>query len=323
MAIELNYSLGMSTADAPEIKKLGVVSTRGEMTPIVWKGRLYRIETGMVDGVRCGILYDCEKQCDVSYFGCNNRLLFYSGYCENDVLYAFATYLPESPEAGGVCTMFCSEDGINWTETKLFNRPGWRLFNTSVCKGPDGYRMAIEVCSATIPGDPLYAEELDPDIGHPFTEFFLKSDDLVHWEWLPLDHCLSTERYTACPALRYLEEDGYYYIICLLPLPHVRYAPYIYRTKDFFTWEVGLHNPVLMYSKEDRILKPGVILPPSKKDAARIATYNNINNCDVDLCEFEGKTHIFYLTGDQGGFSIMCEAIYEGPMAEFLQAFFK
>lgn len=316
---EINYSLGMSTADPPEIKKLGVVSTRHEMTPVVFKNRLYRIETTHQNGMRCAALYDCEKQCDVSYFGHRKGINFFSGYCENDVLYAFATYLPESPEAGGTATMFRSEDGINWTETKLFSRPGWRLFNTSVCKGPDGYRMAIEVCSATIPGDPLYTKELDPDIGVPFTEFFLKSDDLIHWQWLPLDHCLSTERYTACPALRYV--DGYYYIICLLALPHVRYAPYIYRTKDFFTWEVGLHNPVLMYSKEDRIPKPGVKLPADQLE--RIRTHNNINNCDIDLCEFEGKTHIFYLTGDQGSYGIMCEAIYEGPMEEFLKSFFR
>lgn len=316
---EINYSLGMSTADPPEIKKLGVVSIRHEMTPVVFKNRLYRIETTHQNGMRCAALYDCEKQCDVSYFGHRKGINFFSGYCENDVLYAFATYLPESPEAGGTATMFRSEDGINWTETKLFSRPGWRLFNTSVCKGPDGYRMAIEVCSATIPGDPLYTKELDPDIGVPFTEFFLKSDDLIHWQWLPLDHCLSTERYTACPALRYV--DGYYYIICLLALPHVRYAPYIYRTKDFFTWEVGLHNPVLMYSKEDRIPKPGVKLPADQLE--RIRTHNNINNCDIDLCEFEGKTHIFYLTGDQGSYCIMCEAIYEGPMEEFLKSFFR
>jgi hypothetical protein len=43
----------------------------------------------------------------------------------------------------------------------------------------------------------------------------------------------------------------------------------------------------------------------------------------VDLCEFEGKTYIYYLTGDQGGYGIMCEAIYEGPVNEFLQSFFK
>ena len=319
--VEINYTLGMSTQDPPVIEKQGVVSVRHEMTPVVFKGRLCRVETYWADGAHYAVLHDVEKQEDISMIVHKKGLNFFSAYCENDVLYAFATYVPESREAGGTCTMFRSEDGINWEEIVLFRRPGWRLFNTSVCKGPDGYRMAIEVCSSIIPGDPLETEEIDPVIGHPFTEFFLKSDDLIHWEWLPDDHCLSTERYTACPALRYCDDDGYYYIICLLFLPHRRLAPYIYRTKDFFTWEIGLHNPVLMYSKEDRIPKPGAKLPENQIE--RIRYHNNINNCDVDLCEFEGKTYIYYLTGDQGGYGVMCEAIYEGPMNEFLQGFFK
>ena len=319
--VEINYTLGMSTQDPPEIKKQGVVSVRHEMTPVVFKGRLCRVETYWADGAHYAVLHDVQKQEDISMIVHKKGLNFFSAYCENDVLYAFATYVPESREAGGTCTMFRSEDGINWEEIVLFRRPGWRLFNTSVCKGADGYYMAIEVCSSIIPGDPLETPEIDPVIGHPFTEFFLKSDDLIHWEWLPDDHCLSTERYTACPCLRYCDEDGYYYIICLLFLPHRRLAPYIYRTKDFYTWEIGLHNPVLMYSKEDRIPKPGAKLPENQIE--RIRYHNNINNCDVDLCEFEGKTYIYYLTGDQGGYGIMCEAIYEGPVNEFLQSFFK
>ena len=341
--VEINYTLGMSTQDPPEIKKQGVVSVRHEMTPVVFKGRLCRVETYWADGAHYAVLHDVQKQEDISMIVHKKGLNFFSAYCENDVLYAFATYVPESREAGGTCTMFRSEDGINWEEIVLFRRPGWRLFNTSVCKGADGYYMAIEVCSSIIPGDPLETPEIDPVIGHPFTEFFLKSDDLIHWEWLPDDHCLSTERYTACPAMRYC--DGYYYVIALVFLPHRRLAPYIYRTKDFFAWEIGLHNPVLMYSKEDRIIKPGAKVVEAylarcrageKRDAteeelakmgeelvARIRTHNNINNCDVDLCEFEGKTYIYYLTGDQGGYGVMCEAQYDGPMDEFLQSFFK
>ena len=231
--VEINYTLGMSTQDPPEIKKQGVVSVRHEMTPVVFKGRLCRVETYWADGAHYAVLHDVQKQEDISMIVHKKGLNFFSAYCENDVLYAFATYVPESREAGGTCTMFRSEDGINWEEIVLFRRPGWRLFNTSVCKGADGYYMAIEVCSSIIPGDPLETPEIDPVIGHPFTEFFLKSDDLIHWERLPDDHCLSTERYTACPCLRYCDEDGYYYIICLLFLPHRRLAPYIYPHKKF------------------------------------------------------------------------------------------
>ena len=35
-------------------------------------------------------------------------------------------------------------------------------------------------------------------------------------------------------------------------LPFYRFVPYIFRTADFRTWEVGAINPVLWYSEEDR-----------------------------------------------------------------------
>ena len=49
----------------------------------------------------------------------------------------------------------------------------------------------------------------------------------------------------------------------------------------------------------------------------------NINNSDVDLFEFEGKTHIYYASGDQMTYSFLCEAVYGGPPEAFLEAFFK
>ena len=117
-----------------------------------------------------------------------------------------------------------------------------------------------------------------------------------------------------------MEEDDYYYMVCLEELPFQRYAPYIYRTRDFETWEIGIHNPVLWISPEDRIPAPGVRLKPEEEALAK--TYVNINNCDLDFCEFEGKTHISYLTGDQLSHGFHCEAEYDGPLTEFLQSFF-
>ena len=38
----------------------------------------------------------------------------------------------------------------------------------------------------------------------------------------------------------------------------------------------------------------------------------NINNSDIDLFEFEGKTKIYYFNGDQMSYSFLCEAEYDG-----------
>ena len=49
---------------------------------------------------------------------------------------------------------------------------------------------------------------------------------------------------------------GYYYVISVTELPCARYSNYIYRTKDFETWEVGYYNPILSPSEEDRVIAP-------------------------------------------------------------------
>ena len=312
----INYGKNMTMEDAPVIRKLGVVGEHGEMTPFVFKNRLCLVRTVKADGTQQAELCDGETQKAISAFGHDRH--FFSAYCEDDVIYAFGTRRKEdSPDS---IWMYVSRDGLHWEEHFLFDRPGMSFFNTSVCKGPGGYVMALEIASAD--KENRWKKEFfenDPVIGHPFTEFFLTSDDLYHWTWMPDDTCFGRDRYVACPALRFSE--GYYYMICLEELPLYRYAPYIYRTADFRTWEVGLHNPVLMFSKEDHFPREGLEFTPAQ--IQRFRNYMNINDCDVDLCEFEGKTHIFYLTGDQLGYGVMCEALYDGPISEFFKAFFR
>ena len=86
-------------------------------------------------------------------------------------------------------------------------------------------------------------------------------------------------------------------------------------------WEVGFHNPIMMFGDEDRIPHPNSSLTPQELDLLENGL--NINNSDVDLFEYEGKTHIYYASGDQMTYSFLCEAVYDGPMEEFLEAFFK
>lgn len=318
---EINYGRNMTMKDAPVLRKTGVVSGNGEFTPFVWKGRLYRMEIKVleepVDGHRtCTLIIDvmARKECARVAYG----QVYTSGYCEDDIIYIFCMKKRKNPGEEDQLMMYKSADMVNWEEHPLFTRPGWRLFNTSVCKGPDGYRMAIEV-SADQTEDDALKHKIDPIVGIPYTEFFLKSDDLFNWEWLPDDHCYTPERYCACPVLRYSE--GYYYMICLEALPLVRYAPYIYRTKDFFTWEVGYHNPVMIMSNEDRKVQEGIEL--DEKEYQRVTTCFNINNSDVDLCEFEGKTYFYYGVGDQLSRGQICEAIYDGPMSEYFRRMFE
>ena len=56
--------------------------------------------------------------------------------------------------------------------------------------------------------------------------------------------------------------------------------------------------------------------------SAAAAAGEGINNSDVDLFEFEGKTYVFYATGDQATWGTVRVAMYSGPMKQFFQAYF-
>ena len=49
----------------------------------------------------------------------------------------------------------------------------------------------------------------------------------------------------------------------------------------------------------------------------------DINNSDIDFCEFNGRVIINYSWGNQHGKEFLAEAIYEGTLKQFLKGWFK
>ena len=47
-----------------------------------------------------------------------------------------------------------------------------------------------------------------------------------------------------------------------------------------------------------------------------------INNTDADLFEYEGRTYIYYATGDQATWGTIRAALYAGPMQQMFEAHF-
>ena len=322
------YAIGQRTGRVPVIRKLGAIRRGMEQTPVIWRGELYLVESREADETcPCQHIRVCNARTDELSAPFGENYYFASAFAEDGRLYVFATsrfddkpltmYQSEDaaawhdPRGGHSVRMFVSSDLEHWEQRDILTCPDKRLWNTSVCRGADGYRMAVEVSAN--PG------EDNPAVGTPFTCFFAQSRDLLRWEMLPDEYAYTPHRYNACPALRYA--DGRYYMICLEALPCQRYAPYIYRTKNFLDWEVGFHNPVMMYSDDDRHVRSGCSLTP--EETALLETGLNINCSDLDLCEYEGKTRIYYANGDQMTYSFLCEAEYDGPLNEFLEAFFR
>ena len=84
-------------------------------------------------------------------------------------------------------------------------------------------------------------------------------------------------------------------------------------------WEPSPLNPILKASPDDkRIANPRL----TADQRTKIARAVDLNNSDVDLCEFRGKTVISYSWGNQQGIEFLAEAVFDGPLAGFFKVFF-
>lgn len=294
----------------PSIEKLGTITCDlVETTPLVYRDRLYRFEYVRYKHYQpntTGDSYFRFVDVETGRYTPGFAQGFHLGcaHAEGDWLYAYGV----SAWGASELHVFWSDDMERWASQPAIRQPGWGLYNSSVCRGPDRYIMAFEV------GRP-------PDVvGVPFTNFFAESDDLINWKMMSLDHVFDRSRYTACPTIRYC--DGYYYVLYLeacrtAPDAPPSYETHITRTRNFKNWEPP--KPVMCASEEDRrVLDPA--LSPEHRERLRTAV--NINNSDVDLCEFKGEVAICYSWGDQHGVEHLAAARYAGSLERFLKGYF-
>ncbi|MFA6241151.1 MAG: hypothetical protein WC655_09490, partial [Candidatus Hydrogenedentales bacterium] len=280
----------------PKIEKLGTIDCdMVETTPVVFKGKLYRFEY-----VR-GFYYKPNTTGD-SYFrfvdtatgdytpGFAKGFDLGSAYAEGDTMYAFGV----DNWGGSKLSVFWSKDLATWESKVILELPGWEIFNNSVCKGPDGYVMAFEI------GAP------PEETGSGFTSRFARSKDLMNWELTPAECVHRKDRYSACPAIHFL--DGLYYMVYLEGHTNA-YEPHITRSKDLITWEDSPFQPIMRHSEEDKqIANPKL----TEEQRQYIAGARNKNNSDFDFCEFNGKTVINYSWGNQEGKEFLAQARYDG-----------
>lgn len=256
-----------------------------EVSPLIWQGRLcllvcHRPASGGTQDDYYLTLRDLESGTELARFARGYGLASASVF--DDTLCVSASRF----EDGGWndVTLFTSTDLITWTNTvAIVQEPNESLFNSSICRGPDGYVMAYES------NDPAYPA---------FTVKFARSADLKEWSKLP-DATFGTDRYTACPTIRYV--DGYYYVFYLEHrTPRWFFETYVARSSDLRQWYRSTLNPVLS--------------PHSLDDG--------INVSDLDLAEFQGETRVFYAVGDQLTWMNIKQAKYPGALPSFLKAWY-
>ncbi len=289
----------------PLIKKLGTIDLDlVETTPVVFKGRLYRFEYVRRQYV--------PNRTGDSYFRFIDHATgetsapFAAGYhlgcamVDGDTLIVAGTNIWD----GERVDIFRSDDMVRWESWNALNLPGYGIFNTSLCPVHDGYVLMFEV------GKP-------PEIaGTRFTARFATSDNLRTWTLTPPECTYAKDRYTAPHCLRH--HDGYYYNFYLEAVQG-RYEQYVVRSKDLVAWEPSPLNPVLSASDEDKQIANPKLTPEQQE---KIRNAKNINNSDIDFCEYDGRLIINYSWGNQQGTEFLAEATYEGSQTQFLEGWF-
>jgi hypothetical protein len=256
-----------------------------ELSPVVWKDRLCLMEcirpaTGGSRSDYYLLLRDAASGEEITRFAEGYGLA--CALVHDGVFYAFASRF-ENDNWNDV-TLFKSADLTTWEQHVVIEQENEHLFNSSVCAGPDGFVMAYES------NDPQWPA---------FTTKFARSKDAVTWEKDPAA-TFGTNRYTACPCVRY--SDGWYYVLYLENrAPRHYYETYITRSKDLRNWELSAANPVISPEGLDE----------------------GINASDPDLIEVDGQTQVYYAVGDQLTWMNIKRANFAGTEAEFFARWYE
>ena len=261
-----------------------------ENTPVLFGTRLllvsnYRPGLGHAKGKDAYLFID-DLQTGEQVARVGQGHSFASAYMNGQELNVFAlefTDFGQIMNSTGIDRM-TTTDLKEWKTEKVILPEGKEhLFNSSVCKDEKGYVMTYE-----------------SDKPVQFCFKFARSNDLSKWEKIPdLVFTGLKHEYSACPMIRYFKP--YYYVIYLhAPVAgHNGWISYLTRSKDLESWELTPFNPIL-----------------------EATTGEGRNNSDVDILEYEGKTYIYYATGDQETWGTVRVAQYDGAEKSFFEGHF-
>ncbi|MBX3257794.1 MAG: hypothetical protein KF862_26935 [Chitinophagaceae bacterium] len=292
-ALSAGYCVKAQTA--PRLTKLPFAFPQADRTPMentpVWfDSVLLLVSNYRPGGAEAkgddAYLYieDLQNGNEVTRFGKGHS--FVTAFSEDSVLHVYALEFKNFGRIMNSSSInhFYSTDLKSWKQAVAIQPEGGeRLFNSSVCKDDKGYIMAYE-----------------SDNPVQFCYKFARSTDLRHWEKIKgLAFTGRKKEYAACPVIRYFAP--WYYVIYLhAPVPeHNGWISYMARSKDLKTWELSPFNPILEAGKGE-----------------------GKNNSDVDLIEVDGKTYLFYATGDQETWGTVRVALFDGDMKLFFESCF-
>lgn len=222
---------------------------------------------------------------------------FGTAFVWKDRVYVFASAWPkENPRREAVSvSMTSSTDLQNWTPPipVIQSERNEIIFNTAVCRGPDGFILLYETNDSRWP---------------PFTFKYCKSNDLTTWQRIP-DALYGTDKYVGGPAL--YREGDFFYTLYLQDLGG-KWETRITRSKDLIKWhDAPADRPFLTFD------------PTRKKHPLRPPEIAERNASDAELCEWKGKTLIYFTGGDQQFAGDLQTAEFDGTPRELFESFFE
>ncbi len=288
--------------ERPLVRKLGTIDLDlVEPTPLVFKGRLWRFEWVRQQ------YWNNQRQ--TNFFRLRDPFTgettppfadgheFGSAFVWNDTIFVTGT------QGRSRVNMFASRDLTNWESWPIIADARYGIFNTSLCRAADDFVLMFEI------------DKPREEAGAPFTARFARSPDLRKWTLTPPECNYAKDRYTAPHALRWL--DGWFYDF-FLEARH-GYETRVVRSRDLIGWTPSPLNPVLRASPEDKIIANAKL---NQAQRERIARAVNLNNSDIDFCEWQGRLVINYSWGNQQGIEHLAEAVYDGSTEQFLKGWF-
>lgn len=300
----------------PIIRKLGTIACDVvESTPVVFHEKLYRLEYFRAkqhnaknpEATTYFYFYDNETGAYTQPFAHNHH--FGYAFTDGDIMYVCGIYVNKAIEdgwGGNNVRIFKSTDLVTWEVYSDIKLPdGTGAYNTGICLKDGVYTMLIET------NKPL-----------SFRFRFAQSSDMKNWTLLDEEHRFHKDRrYAGGPAIYTVSGDDHYYVFYLEACPGPMYVTNIARSINLIDWEYSPINPVLMFDEyEDKKIANPLL---TKEERERIVRAWDINNSDLECCEFGGKTIINYSWGCQRGIEFLAEAVYDGGIKDFLQGFFE
>jgi len=292
---------------SPLVKKGKLNSPLVEVTPFVFKDRLYLLENWQKfwelpnpadghryqeDQVRIGDV-EAGKIVSVALVGHGLGMAL----VVKDRVYVFAgDWGSDKKWRIKKIDMTWSDDLVHWSKpvAVLEAQPNEHFFNVSVCRGDGRFVLLVES------DDPRWPA---------FTFKYFASEDLVRWKPIP-QGLYGTNKYVGGPALYY--EGGMYYTLYLESLGGGRYETRIARSKDLVHWEDAPQNRPFVTFDPKHLVHP-----------IRSGTIHECNASDAEVVYWRGKTLVYFTGGDQHVAGDLQRAEFKGTPRELFELHFR